>query len=98
MRLIDADVLKQDLSRFYDGIITAKELIDSQPTVELLKEQPPRKKGHWIIEPEKAGNVTNYMFRCSICHCGERHAYEDTCVGDYCQWCGAELTKAGKQE
>ena len=33
MRLIDADVLKQDLTRFYDGEVTAKELIDAQPTV-----------------------------------------------------------------
>ena len=42
MRLIDADLLKEDLSRFYDGLISARELIDSQPTVELLKEQQPR--------------------------------------------------------
>lgn len=33
MRPIDADVLKQDLTRFYDGEVTAKELIDAQPTV-----------------------------------------------------------------
>lgn len=33
MRPIDADVLKQDLTRFYDGEATAKELIDAQPTV-----------------------------------------------------------------
>ena len=32
-RTIDADVLKKDLSRFYDGEVTAKELIDEQPTV-----------------------------------------------------------------
>ena len=34
MRLIDADMLKEDLSKFYDNIVTARELIDSQPTVE----------------------------------------------------------------
>ena len=39
MRLIDADVLKEDLSKFYDGWMTARELIDSQPTVELPKEK-----------------------------------------------------------
>ena len=33
MRLIDADELKKDLSRFYDGEVTAKQLIDGQPTV-----------------------------------------------------------------
>ena len=42
MRLIDADLLKEDLSKFYDGWMTARELIDSQPTVELLKEKQPR--------------------------------------------------------
>ena len=34
MRLIDADALKLDLSRFYDGEVTAKQLIDEQPTVD----------------------------------------------------------------
>lgn len=33
MRQIDADALKQDLTRFYDNIVTAKQLIDEQPTV-----------------------------------------------------------------
>lgn len=33
MRLIDADALKQDLTRFYDNEVTAKQLIDEQPTV-----------------------------------------------------------------
>lgn len=32
MRLIDADALKADLTRFYDGVVTAKQLIDEQPT------------------------------------------------------------------
>ena len=32
-RLIDADELKKDLSRFYDGEVTAKQLIDEQPTI-----------------------------------------------------------------
>lgn len=33
MRLIDADALKNDLSRFYDGEVTARQLIDEQPTI-----------------------------------------------------------------
>jgi len=33
MRLIDADELKKDLSRFYGGEVTAKQLIDEQPTI-----------------------------------------------------------------
>ena len=32
-RLIDADALKKDLTKFYDGIVTAKRLIDEQPTI-----------------------------------------------------------------
>ena len=33
MRPIDADALKNDLSRFYDGEVTARQLIDEQPTI-----------------------------------------------------------------
>lgn len=33
MRMIDADVLKEDLTRFYNNEVTARELIDAQPTV-----------------------------------------------------------------
>lgn len=36
MRLIDADALKNDLTRFYDNVVTAKQLIDEQPTVEAV--------------------------------------------------------------
>ena len=32
-RLIDADTLKLDLTRFYDGEVTAKRLIDEQSTI-----------------------------------------------------------------
>ena len=50
MRLIDADALKKDLTRFYDNEVTAKELIDEQPTV-----------GGWISVkdrlPAYSGNV-----------------------------------------
>lgn len=43
MRPIDADALKEDLTRFYFGEVTAKNLIDEQPTVE-------PKRGRWIDE------------------------------------------------
>ena len=36
MRLIDADVLKEDLTRFYDGEVVARRLIDEQPTVDAV--------------------------------------------------------------
>lgn len=35
-RLIDADALKLDLTRFYDNEITAKRLIDEQPTIDAI--------------------------------------------------------------
>ena len=36
MKLIDADVLKADLTRFYDNEVTAKRLIDEQPTIDAI--------------------------------------------------------------
>lgn len=33
MKLINPDVLKQDLSQFYDGEFTARQLVDKQPTI-----------------------------------------------------------------
>lgn len=36
MRPIDADALKEDLTRFYDGEVTARDLIDEQPTVDSI--------------------------------------------------------------
>lgn len=83
MRLIDADVLKQDLSRFYDGIITARELIDRQPTVELPKEQQP-KKGEWVIDEY------------NIHHCQFCHAVNETVYRSFCPNCGADMR--GEQE
>ena len=36
MRSIDADALKKDLTRFYDNEVTAKQLIDEQPTIDAI--------------------------------------------------------------
>ena len=33
MRMIDADALKKDLTRFYAGEVTARNLVDEQPTI-----------------------------------------------------------------
>ena len=41
-RLIDADALKLDLTRFYDGEVTAKRLIDEQPTI--IPAEPPKEE------------------------------------------------------
>lgn len=56
MRLIDADVLKKDLARFYDGEVTAKELIDEQPTVGgwiSVKDRMPESSGVKVIVSAK---------------------------------------------
>ena len=45
MRAIDADALKEDLTRFYDNEVTARKLIDEQPTI-----QP---EPHWIPVTER---------------------------------------------
>ena len=34
MRAIDADALKEDLTRFYDNEVTARKLIDEQSTIQ----------------------------------------------------------------
>ena len=79
MRLIDADALKKDLTRFYDNEVTAKQLIDEQPTVSL--ERP---KGKWIDYPDEG------FVECPFCHsatnCGDN-------IGElhYCFSCGAEM-------
>ncbi len=56
MRLIDADALKEDLTRFYDNEVTARDLIDEQPTV-----------GEWISVqdrlPEHGATVLTYSPR-----------------------------------
>ena len=51
MRLIDADALKRDLTRFYEGEVTAKNLIDEQPTVVYAGEEhtPKRAETHGCV-------------------------------------------------
>ena len=46
MRAIDADALKEDLTRFYAGEVTARDLIDEQPTI-----------GGWISVKERLPEV-----------------------------------------
>ena len=53
MRLIDADALKKDLTRFYDNEVTAKRLIDEQPTIE--------PKPHWIKCSKRLPNNHEYI-------------------------------------
>ena len=50
MRAIDADALKEDLTRFYDNEVTARKLIDEQPTI-----QP--KRGRWHYSDGKPATI-----------------------------------------
>lgn len=73
MRQIDADVLKQDLTRFYDNKVTAKQLIDEQPTV-----------GGWISVKDKlpdaseTGTIAALAYIANGKIAGEY--YEDMCL------------------
>lgn len=78
MRLIDADVLKKDLTRFYENEVTAKQLIDEQPTVEPQRWIPCSKRlpepvvssqiRGWFITSNQYGcvTVTRYEFEASV--------------------------------
>ena len=89
-RLIDADVLKQDLTRFYDNEVTAKQLIDEQPTVYA----EPVRMGEWIV------TVSNEI-HCSKCGCkppkywNDEHADDFTVLTNYCPNCGVLMYTEG---
>ena len=65
MRAIDADALKEDLTRFYDNEVTARKLIDEQPTI-----QP---EPHWIPVTERLPQAGESVMICD--------AYGDICIG-----------------
>lgn len=84
MRLIDADVLKKDLTRFYSNEVTAKRLIDEQPTIE--------PEPHWIPcterLPEVGQKVVVYEFGdlVSVCRLMESVEGELFWEDDNCRW------------
>lgn len=82
MRLIDADVLKKDLTRFYRNEVTAKRLIDEQPTIE----PETQKTGHWINEGRFANYHGGNVYRCSRCG---NHIIEKE-PDDFCKYCGSD--------
>lgn len=68
MRPIDADELKKDLTRFYDNEVTAKQLIDEQPTIE------PEQR--WIPCGERQPDVNGwYVTTISGEICGQDRAF-----------------------
>ncbi len=86
-RCIDADALKKDLTRFYDNEVTAKQLIDEQPTIE------PRKKGKWIYGESEAGNDGYYCSKCGNFVPWKYDEYDIDFIKEFlfCNKCGAEM-------
>ena len=72
MRPIDADALKEDLTRFYAGEVTARNLIDEQPTIGgwiSVEERLPEEdkdvlayNGAYMIIAAYATNPTKYWY------------------------------------
>lgn len=77
-RLIDADVLKKDLTRFYDGEVVARKLIDEQPTVdavEVVRCRDCKNSEHWYADRRRCflwheNGVS--VFDGGFCNYGER--------------------------
>ena len=101
-RYIDAEALKKDLTRFYDNEVTAKELIDEQPTADVQ----PVKHGEWIekkvsrvkwipyadddVNPDDVDIECMTEQKCSYC---KRWTIKFTyqIELDYCPLCGARM-------
>ena len=80
MRAIDADALKEDLTRFYDNEVTARKLIDEQPTI-----QPAEPKtGRWILDRSGAYCCSECMEPCATYIMGKPR-------DKFCKMCGAKM-------
>lgn len=80
-RLIDADALKKDLTRFYDGEVVARKLIDEQQTVDAV----PVVHGHWKEDPSGYG-----FWICSACGFVSE-ASAANMLYKFCPVCGARM-------
>ena len=81
MRLIDADSLKEDLTRFYDGEVTARQLIDEQPTVE-------PEQCEWIA---KEVDFVPYGLMVECSKCGRLELVDNALYHKYCPNCGRKV-------
>lgn len=106
-RYIDAEALKKDLTRFYDNEVTARELIDEQPTADVQ----PVKHGRWIekivsrmkwipydddnVNPDDVDIERMTEQKCSYC---KRWTikFTDHIELDYCPLCGAKMDLEGE--
>ena len=84
MRPIDADALKKDLTRFYDNEVTARELIDEQPTADVQ----PVKHGRLI----RKHNAFPQRYFCTECGGGDVGRFA------FCHHCGARMRMDGENE
>lgn len=70
MRAIDADALKEDLTRFYDNEVTARKLIDEQPTIQpdnglqKLADEIASFKRH--VKSDNSDYITGYLCALSV--------------------------------
>lgn len=96
MRLIDADALKKAIIKHLcvkseNNLLPAEKsiynLIDEQPTIELLKEKQPVKP----IQFEKKSKVTRDKYECGVC--GSSEIFKQW---EYCPWCGVKLDWEGQ--
>lgn len=74
MRPIDADALKNDLSRFYDGEVTARQLIDEQPTI-----------GGWISVKDRLPEKNQIVIASDGEHTWDVGMYKSFC-GNPSEW------------
>lgn len=85
MRLIDADALKEDLTRFYDGEVTARDLIDEQPTVGgwiSVKDRLP-KTNEMVLVLVKSKEYVNYHVIAMLMQDGDWDSNDDYfCMSD----------------
>lgn len=99
MRLIDADALKEEVSKKkVVGRFNTLSLIDAAPTVIWCNETPdglplmdlrPRPKGEWIVDEDN--DLFNFM-KCS--NCGEVAEWLDggsQFLSNFCPNCGARM-------
>ena len=87
MRLIDADLLKENWKCNFDHRRRLVELFDEQPTIEAA----PVVHGKWImVSKTKHDNETEIEEKCSKCN---RHVYryETQPKDNFCPSCGARM-------
>lgn len=78
-RMIDADALASDLTRFYEGEVTARKLIAEQPTIDAV----PVVRGKWTLWGRRG--IYGVMYECSSCHA----KYDG--ITRFCPNCGADM-------